>query len=345
MKPPMMLNSSFNTKHLNGLMKIDSLNKELYNLQSLRPYEDQQPNLKIDNTFMKEVNDQFMIKQSIDNIDNKCINIESKLFDQEALNQVFANKNASIKKKILEQKKSINFLFEEFKKIRSEFKVKVKDKVKDEVVVEEEKVKVKDEVVVEEEKVKVKDEVVVEEEKVKTSDTVKITTNNLQEQVKQLKNLKDLIVCYFNTPFKIDFKNNTTNIKECTDDIKFRMYKTYSNKNSFLLYQTFSKNIFVVAFNDKENENQNNMGIVHCEVNDKFNTTDIKEIKNNDINMYKEIMKALPSITPKLCFEKPEGMKIVIIHIKDLKSSNPLYKFIRVFVTNIKTENYGDYAI
>ena len=171
------------------------------------------------------------------------------------------------------------------------------------------------------------------------------TTNVLQRQLKHFKDQKLSVSCYFNEPFKIDFSSNTSNIKACSDDIKLGMNTKHSNKKDFLLFQTFNKNIFVVAYNNKEDENSNYMGKIDVEVNKNFNTTDINDIKNNDIDMYKEIMNTLPSITPKLCFEKPEGMKMVIIYIKDFKSSNPLYKFIRVFVTNIKTENYGDYAI
>jgi hypothetical protein len=169
--------------------------------------------------------------------------------------------------------------------------------------------------------------------------------NTVQRQVKHFKEQKLFVSCYFNEPFKIDFNTNTSNIKACSDSIRLGMNTKYSNIKDFLLYQTFSKNIFVVAYNNKDDENSNYTGTIHVEVNKHFNTSDINEIKNNDIDMYKEIMNTLQSITPKLSFEKPEGMKMIIIYIKDFKSSNPLYKFIRVFVTNKKTDTYGDYAI
>jgi hypothetical protein len=327
----------------------------------------QQDNLQIDNTFMKDI---------IEKTDSEYINLENQLFNQEIANQALADENAAIKLQLSEQQKSIDFLFEELNQIRAEIKAENENGNRNEFdfdfdkeAGEAEEAREAGEARKPEEENEIgSDEFIAkilksdEQARVEARAHAQLQAraqaqlqlkrlvpntiaNTVQRQIKHFKEQKLFVSCYFNEPFKIDFNTNTSNIKACSDSIRLGMNTKYSNIKDFLLYQTFSNKIFVVAYNNKDDENSNYTGTIHVEVNKHFNTSDINEIKNNDIDMYKEIMNTLQSITPKLSFEKPEGMKMIIIYIKDFKSSNPLYKFIRVFVTNKKTDTYGDYAI
>ncbi len=333
----------------------------------------QQDNLQIDNTFMKDI---------IEKTDSEYVNLENQLFNQEIANKALADENAAIKLQLSEQQKSIDFLFEELNQIRAEIKAENENGNRNEFDFDEageareareareakEAGEAGEARKPEEENEIGSDEFIAkilksdEQARVEARAHAQLQAraqaqlqlqrlvpntiaNTVQRQLKHFKEQKLFVSCYFNEPFKIDFNTNTSNIKACSDSIRLGMNTKYSNIKDFLLYQTFSKNIFVVAYNNKDDENSNYTGTIHVEVNKHFNTSDINEIKNNDIDMYKEIMNTLQSITPKLSFEKPEGMKMIIIYIKDFKSSNPLYKFIRVFVTNKKTDTYGDYAI
>jgi hypothetical protein len=147
--------------------------------------------------------------------------------------------------------------------------------------------------------------------------------NEEKLQVKQSN--EDLRISYFNIPFKKNKETNENNIKLCVQDIESGMNKSYKKEYKFVLIKTNCENVFIIAKND------NNKNIFNIDINEYFSSIDIKHIEED---IFYRIKDALPSIIPKLFFERPLGMKMTVCYIDNCTKFHSNYSFVRLFVSN-----------
>ena len=135
----------------------------------------------------------------------------------------------------------------------------------------------------------------------------------------------DIRISYFNTPFKKNKETNENNIKLCVQDIESGMNKSYKKEYKFVLIKTNCENVFIIAKND------NNKNIFDIDINEHFSSIDIKHV---DDYIFNRIKNTLPSIIPKLFFERPLGMKMTVCYIDNSTKFHSNYSFVRLFVSN-----------
>lgn len=146
-----------------------------------------------------------------------------------------------------------------------------------------------------------------------------------EEKIQAKQSNKDIRISYFNTPFKKNKEINENNIKLCVQDIESGMNKSYKKEYKFVLIKTDSENVFIIAKND------NNINNFNIDINEYFSSIDIKHVEDH---IYYTIKDTLPSIVPKLFFERPLGMKMTVCYIDSTTKFHSNYSFVRLFVSN-----------